>query len=719
MATGPFGEVIHQIRPSVFQDDANLTDDQLLDRFTQEHDATALTLIIRRHGPMVWGVCRRILRSHQDAEDAFQATFLILVRKAASVRPSHRVAAWLYGVARKTALHARSTVGRRSSRESQVEELPELEIVADEIDRDQLNLLDAELSTLPRKYRDAIVLCDLEGKTRTEAARECNVPEGTMAGWLTRGRALLAKRLARRDVSFMLAAAVLSRDAASGGVPNSVLSATIRVAIAEQSATSGELPSRVAILVEEVLKTMLLSKLKTLAAIAGLILTLTIGAGAILNASGSSADSQPPYKNVPPAGLPSKVGVEVKKVSVRDPNACFDKLVYSPDGNFVVTIGNYPLPVKNDIEGNKAKKDRVEDPAAAFEDDNLVAVMKVWDAKTGELKKTLVEENKTKIIDLAITAKGSTAAILLTDGKLLRFGTSGNVSASPIAGFMANPKQASEIRIYDTRSWELKQKLREELKLKDEEHFEKLALSTDGAALLIGGISPLTKGRSLFQVWDIPGKKLTAVTDRVNEKQKESDRSWGYQRSMLVSADGKTIATDCNDGQVRLFDAGSVTARKTFGKDVLGGQVQLKALSPDGKTFAAVTKPDFSVDRADTPNTILAIRDSETGKVVREIDGGKVIFTAAEFSANGKLLATGTLKRIPFQSEVTLWDIGTGERKASVMDFSDEGSVESLAFAPNGQTLAIGGGVDIFGNGGGNTRGVIKFVPLSILKFGQ
>jgi RNA polymerase sigma factor (sigma-70 family) len=136
----------------------------------------------------VWGVCRRVLRNHHDAEDAFQATFLVLVRKVASIASPELLANWLYGVARQTALKARATTSTRRSRERQVTDMPELAMTEQDLWDDLQPVLDQELGSLSEKYRVAIILCDLEGKTRKEAARQLGVPSRPTAGsWLPSG----------------------------------------------------------------------------------------------------------------------------------------------------------------------------------------------------------------------------------------------------------------------------------------------------------------------------------------------------------------------------------------------------------------------------------------------------------------------------------------------------------------------------------------------------
>src|SRR5438105_100856 len=125
MATSPMGEVLQHLRRTLLRDGAKLTDGQLLEGFLSRREEPALAALVRRHGPMVWGVCRRVLANHHDAEDAFQATFLVLVRKAASIVPREMVANWLYGVAHQTAIKARATAAKRRTRERQVPHMPE------------------------------------------------------------------------------------------------------------------------------------------------------------------------------------------------------------------------------------------------------------------------------------------------------------------------------------------------------------------------------------------------------------------------------------------------------------------------------------------------------------------------------------------------------------------------------------------------------------------
>lgn len=255
---GPLNEAVDHLRAALSRDGTGPGDGQLLEAYLSRGDEAALEALVHRHAPMVWGVCRRLLPNHHDAEEAFQATFLILVRKAATVAPKEMVGNWLYGVARQTALKARTTASRRKRREKQVEELPHPPAPDQALWSGLSPVLDEELAHLPDRYRAVIVLCDLQGHTRSQAARQLGCPEGSVAGWLARARALLAERLSRRGVALSAAAlpALLLQNAASARVPASLTVSTI------QAALGGTLTAPVAALTEGVLNAMSVNKLK-------------------------------------------------------------------------------------------------------------------------------------------------------------------------------------------------------------------------------------------------------------------------------------------------------------------------------------------------------------------------------------------------------------------------------------------------------------------------
>src|SRR5262245_32428254 len=263
MVNGQPGSLLRHVRGVVVaRENVGLSDAQLLESFLAQRDEAAFAVLVRRHGSMVLGVCRRILRDVHDAEDAFQATFVVLVRKAASLAGRRVLGDWLHGVACRTALKARTAAVRRRARDRA---MAKPEAITDEARDDVLPLLDQELAGLPEKYRRPGILCDLEGKTRTQAARLLGCPEGTVAGRLARARALLARRLARRglSVSGAAVASALTPGAAPGGVSPALLSSTLRAAaLAAVGQAAGAVPAPVLALADGVVKSMLLHKLK-------------------------------------------------------------------------------------------------------------------------------------------------------------------------------------------------------------------------------------------------------------------------------------------------------------------------------------------------------------------------------------------------------------------------------------------------------------------------
>jgi RNA polymerase sigma factor (sigma-70 family) len=279
MANRPLSNVVRHLRRiALLQECERLKDEQLLEGFVVHRDEGAFAALVKRHGPMILGVCRRVLSNHHDAEDALQATFLVLVRKAASIRKRAFLANWLYGVAYRTALQARKVTARRTAKERQVGEMAQQQATEDDAMRELLPVLDQEISRLPDMYRVAIILCDLEGKTRKEAARQVRIPEATLSTRLARARAMLAKRLARHGKTLSSGAVVvgITQDTASASVPSSLVVSIVKAATlfaAGNKVTTGAVSAEVAAITEGVVKAMLLSKLKHGGV---LVLTLTL-----------------------------------------------------------------------------------------------------------------------------------------------------------------------------------------------------------------------------------------------------------------------------------------------------------------------------------------------------------------------------------------------------------------------------------------------------------
>jgi RNA polymerase sigma factor (sigma-70 family) len=283
------------------------TDSQLLERYLGRRDEAAFEALVRRHGPMVLGVCRRLLPEPHDAEDAFQATFLVLVRKAASIARPHLLGNWLHGVAWRTAREARTLGARRRTRERQVTTMPEPEAPVAAAGHDLRPVLDEELRRLPENYRIAVVLCDLEGKSRREAARQLGWPEGTLSGRLARARQLLARRLTRRGLTLSAAglATALAETAAPACVPAPLLDATVAAAscaAAGGALTSAMVSPRLLPLTNKVVRTM---QLKVTLGTALVLTVCLLGLGTVLlGPPGGKGEGSPKEDTASPAREP-------------------------------------------------------------------------------------------------------------------------------------------------------------------------------------------------------------------------------------------------------------------------------------------------------------------------------------------------------------------------------------------------------------------------------
>ncbi len=287
MTTNRLGRTLQQIgRAHVRRDGAGLSDGRLLERYVAQRDPAAFEGLVRRHGPMVLGVCRRLLGNDADAEDAFQATFLVLVRKAAAVVPREQVGNWLHGVARRTALKARTMIQKRRAKEAHAPPPAGPTRTDDLVER-----LDDEIGRLPEPYRLPIVLCELEGRSIKEAARQLGWPPGTVASRLSRGRRLLAKRLAPAWGGVGLVGVLVPQPAAA--LAPALISRTVAAARHLAAGTAqGLVSSQVLGLTHGVLNTMLLAKLKTTAVVVVLV-GLLIGMGTTLLPQGVAQEPAP------------------------------------------------------------------------------------------------------------------------------------------------------------------------------------------------------------------------------------------------------------------------------------------------------------------------------------------------------------------------------------------------------------------------------------------
>jgi RNA polymerase sigma factor (sigma-70 family) len=289
MTKGSLGEVLLRIRGLVGPGGVSAPSDaQLVALFADRRDEASFAELVRRHGGLVLGVCRRVLDDYHAAEDAFQATFLVLARKAASIRKRQLVASWLFGVAYRIAGKARAAMARRRAREQEWCPRPRVDPTADLVWRELRPVLDEEVSRLPDKYRQPVVLCYLENKSNVEAARQLGWSKGTVSGRLARARALLRARLTRRGLALsggVFAAALAQK--ATAAVPPALGLSTVKAAAlvaAGSAAPAAAVSASVTALAQGAVQAMLMTKIKIVTA---LVLTIgVLGTGAAFFTSG-------------------------------------------------------------------------------------------------------------------------------------------------------------------------------------------------------------------------------------------------------------------------------------------------------------------------------------------------------------------------------------------------------------------------------------------------
>ncbi|MDR3621304.1 MAG: sigma-70 family RNA polymerase sigma factor [Paludisphaera borealis] len=384
----------HQAIERLFNEGSvsGLSEVQLLERFAARRDEAAFAALVERHGPMVLGVCRRFLRDPNDVDDAFQAVFLVLVRKAGGLRQKDLLGNWLYGVACRVAVRARSTVAQRRAKAGPTGNAERLAVdrrrPLDEEPWESLNRdegrswLHEEVERLPRRYRQPVVACYFEGRTHEEAATLLNCPLGTVKGRLSRARDLLRKRLERRGLAVpavALAAQLASPDLRAA-VPVPLASATVRSGLALATAgaslmTTSAISTSVRTLTEGVLHAMVVTHVKAVALPMTLVAAGVLAAGAGVIARQDAAGKSAAESTVVTVQTPTKVRVSQtsQPEAATNPSTEFEKTVLAMfkrletlghqyetlKGQFMVDLGGR----KGDDAKNRAEavhRDRVE-----------------------------------------------------------------------------------------------------------------------------------------------------------------------------------------------------------------------------------------------------------------------------------------------------------------------------------------------------------------------
>jgi RNA polymerase sigma factor (sigma-70 family) len=639
MPTSPLSVVIQHLTADVGPGGGGITDGELVARFVSSRDEYALAALVRRHAPMVWGVCGRLLHNHHDAEDAFQATFLVLVRKAADV-PRQAVANWLHGVARQTAVRGRATAAKRARRETQVVNMPE-PTVAEARDTDWQSVLDEELTRLPGHYRGVIVLCDLEGLTRKDAARQLAIPEGSVASRLSRARAMLAKRLARRGVVFSGGSvAAVSAGSASGSVPPALVASTVQavtLVAAGRAAATGVISAEVAVLTEGVINAMLIAKVRGVVALA--LVACLLAAGVTALAFGPPVEPKVAVRADEPRPSAPLEAVAVSRFEGHTDGVMV--VAFSPDG-------------KRALSGGVCYGDR--DPT-----------LRLWDVTTG--KELLKLEGHTEgVYSLAFLPGGQKAVSgggegtirvwdLETGKELNRFeghaGTVYGLDVTRDGKWMLSGGEDSTMRLWDTETGKEVRRF-----AGHDGRVRAVAFSPDGRQAVSGTVL----GDSTLRIWDVEtGNELSKYT--VAAVPARNRRNIGLLKmsgpgvippggfgpfpfpdepggiaSVAFSPDGKLVLAGCMDNVLRVFELSTGKERKLEGHTQ---QVHGAAFTPDGRRILSA-----GYDKT------VRLWDVESGKEVCRFFGHDNWVWGVAVSPDGKFGLSGSLDKT-----VRLWKL--------------------------------------------------------------
>jgi RNA polymerase sigma factor (sigma-70 family) len=668
MTREPIHLLLRQLRQRTASGHADkLSDGELVRRFAARHDEEAFAALVRRHGPMVLRLCRRVLHDAHAAEDAFQAVFLVLSRKAALLRRAEAVGSWLFGVATRLAWQARRQAVRRQARESgSASPRPAEDPLAELSVREAHALLGEELARLPEKYRAPLVLCYLQGLTRDEAARRLGWSVKLVKSRLQQGRERLRHRLSRRGLTWPMAlvATLLTEEAAPAVLPVGLMHATIRTA----TASPATVPTPVAALAETILRGMAAAKWK---AVVGLLILLSG-----LTAAGMIAYPQPVVKHedTPSAeratrrhaahtdryGDPLPPGAIARLGTIRLRQG---RTIYSlPERDAFLSVlqGFDHMEVRKwrmstgallrysefhlDRGGSGPAVSSDGQTLAAFGFDrkgpNLDALVRIWDLASGKVTGELKETNYYV-----------RAMVFSPDGKRI-----------------AAAGEDQTLRLWDRYSGK---ELRRFEGAKD--FGGALTFSPDGKILVSA-----SRLRRTVRLWDTgTGRELHTFPN--------DGLGLGPHSVIVFSPDGKTVAVAAGGQKnktVHLWDVATGKEVRQFQSE--WGICSL-AFSPDSKILAVGGMLDIGNISKDIEETRpIHLWDVSSGREVHRLPGHVDSVFSLAFSADGKrLLSAGST------AVMKVWDVATGKEVVPLTEH--EGWVNSVAFSPDGRHLASGG----------------------------
>ena len=605
-------------------------DGQLLEHFARRGDETAFAALLERHGPTVLGVCRRVLHHDEDAEDVFQATFLILARKAGTIRKSTAVGSWLYGVAHRLALKTRASAARRGAHERTSQaagaglRTDSPDPAADLAWRELRGVLDEELARLPDRLRAPLLLCYLEGLTQDEAARQLGWKKRTVKARLARGRDLLRRRLTRRGLtlSAALTGPLLSPGPSSAVVPARLTEATVRAAalLAAGGGVTAMVSSQVMLLMEGGSSAMFLAKLSLVTAFLLTAAVLTGGAGLLLSqpapvgappaaAPNAQAQLRGPtdrHGDPLPAGAVARLGTE----RFRHGGTGLEGLAFLPDGRTLVGATNQGQAIW------------------------------LWEAHTGRLRREIRTE--------PLSIRGFTLA---PDGKRLAIG-----GFLPVDG---NQPIRGAIHVLDVASGKVVRA------------FARSDGDTDHCAL---AITP--DGQFLFSLGRNAVLRIEEIATGVEILRQQFPGD--ILANLVLSPDGTTLAVWSGPNSRKVYLWNWQAGEEPRSVPVRDHGHRFLAFSPDGKILAG----------ADDSSLGIRLWDVASGRVVREIDlpgADLYIRGSLAFSPDGKILASAGRHRDQ-TGMILLWDPTTG-RNLGRLETGAAGP-GSLTFSPDSQRIA-------------------------------
>jgi RNA polymerase sigma factor (sigma-70 family) len=733
MASVRAGALLRQVRRFLQGSRGEAADEDLLQSFTRNGDEAAFAALVSRHGPHVWGVCRRLLGHHQDAEDVFQATFFVLARKAGSLRNAAAVPGFLHGVAHRLSLRARADAARRRSREALLPQ-PTSHDSPDLSWREVRMVLDEELARLPETLRTPLILCYYEGNTQDEAARRLGWNKRTLKGRIERGRRLLRGQLARRglELSAALAAPLLASETPAAALAE----ATVRAGVLLKAGQTTGVSASALELAKGGLRAMMFGKVQVLVAtVAALAL---VGAAGVLWIQAHPPVAPPPTEpprseHVDRAGDPLPPGALARlgTVRFRHPGHGVKELAFLPDRKTILTVDEgSSLRYWDAASGRLLREVSVGDlsvrAVVVSPDHRLMALatflpikndeptrgaIRVLDVETGKEVRTFArKDDDTDACALAFSpdsklllSLGSRNGVLRVEEiasgeELLRHQFPRDVLAylalSPDGQTLAVISGPNSRKMYVWR-WQSGEEPRE-LKVR-ERAGRGLCFSPDGKIL-----AEVSDEDSSIHLWD-------PATGRLLRQLEPPGPDTYWPSHVTFSPDGKTVAASGYrrgwDGAVHLWDP--ATGRFLRRLAAPGTSVGHLAISADGRLLAGASDHIVRVWDLTTEQEVAAEDVAHHGRVSRTAVASGVAATASDdhtvrvwdmqtgrqrlrldhdhwvrgmaLSADGKHLASSSLDNL-----VRLWDLQTGREVYRLPGHGEHGGRRSVSFTSDG-----------------------------------